>query len=186
MPDFPDELITVGNYWSSMDAHLARIQLENAGIRAVLTDEHTTTLNWDLSNAIRGIKLQVLARDAERADQILSAGEAKEPVDPEILAGFDEPEATEPPSAMEEEERPDEPEVALNPREELADRVYRGAIFGMLLIPLQFWVFPLLIRLFLKDDPLRPEMKQKARIAAAINFVMLIVAGWLIGRFLRS
>lgn len=190
MPNPNDELVTVGNYWSSVDAHLARNQLEAAGIRAALSDEHTTTLNWNLSNAIRGIKLQVLASDADRADAILNSldGETQSgPDDPEILAAFGEKAESEEethtdPTPVTEEERPEAP---WNEREQLADRVYRGAVFGLLLWPLQFWVFVLLIRMFLSDEPLRPEMRRKAVIGACINLVMTPLAGYVFGMVFR-
>lgn len=193
MPTPNDELVTIGNYWSSVDAHLARNQLEAAGIRAVLSDEHTTTINWDLSNAIRGIKLQVLNSDADRADAILnsleeaSPSEANEANDPEPAEAFErEDEGREEipvdsAPVTEEEERTETP---WNEREQLADRVYRGAIFGLLLWPLQFWVFVLLIRMFLSDEPLRPEMGRKAMVGACINLVMTPLAGYLFGRML--
>ena len=50
----------------------SRRGVEAAGIRVYLADEQTIAMDWLLSNAIGGIKLQVAERDLERAREVLA------------------------------------------------------------------------------------------------------------------
>lgn len=65
------ELRTLHSYWSLDEAHLARVQLESAGIRAFISNEQTLGMAWHLGNALQGAKLQVAEVDLERAAGIL-------------------------------------------------------------------------------------------------------------------
>jgi hypothetical protein len=64
-------LVTVATFENSTQAQVAKLALEAQGIRAILGDEMTVDLFWTLSNAISGVKVQVLEADADRAVQIL-------------------------------------------------------------------------------------------------------------------
>lgn len=65
------ELKTLHSYWSVEEAHLARVQLESAGIRAFISDEQMLGMAWHLGNAMQGAKLQVADDDLEQAAQVL-------------------------------------------------------------------------------------------------------------------
>lgn len=65
------EFITLGSYPNYVDAHIAMGVLEEAGIRCWLKDENTVTIDPILSNAVGGIKLMVVAAQAERAQEML-------------------------------------------------------------------------------------------------------------------
>jgi|SRR5581483_1168874 len=52
-------------------AHALRVQLEAAGIPVFLADEYTVTMDWLLSNAIGGIKVQVPEEDHARARELV-------------------------------------------------------------------------------------------------------------------
>jgi hypothetical protein len=67
-----DDFITVATFWNPAEAHVVRSRLEAEGIRAYLADEMTVTMDWLLSNAIGGIKLQVAEKDAARALRVLA------------------------------------------------------------------------------------------------------------------
>jgi predicted RNA-binding Zn-ribbon protein involved in translation (DUF1610 family) len=69
--DNPD-LVTVGRYRDSPEAFVARAVLEDAGIECFLRDENTVGLDWLLSNAIGGMRLQVAAKDEAAAMEVLS------------------------------------------------------------------------------------------------------------------
>jgi hypothetical protein len=71
-PEVPSDLVTVATFSAAPEAHAVRMRLEAAGITVYLADEFTVTMDWLLSNAIGGVKVQVSARDAERALQILA------------------------------------------------------------------------------------------------------------------
>ena len=67
-----DKLITIANFIEPFQADLARAKLESEGIKCFLAGENFVATYWLLSNADRGIKLQVRESEAERALEILS------------------------------------------------------------------------------------------------------------------
>ena len=73
-------LVTVRRYRDLTDAIVARSMLESAGIAVYLRDENLVRLDWQVSNFIGGIRLQVDAADERNADELLS-----QPV-PEFIA----------------------------------------------------------------------------------------------------
>jgi hypothetical protein len=67
----PERMVTVAQCNLAAEAHAMRLHLEAAGIPVFLADELTVAMDWLLSNAIGGVKVQVPERLAERATQIL-------------------------------------------------------------------------------------------------------------------
>lgn len=65
------ELVTVGQYRDMPEAVVARAALEQAGIKCFLRDENTVRMDWVLSNAIGGLRLQVAAEDEAAANEVL-------------------------------------------------------------------------------------------------------------------
>ena len=70
-PDFR-ELVTIRSYRDLSEAIVARAVIESAGIFCLLRDENLVRLDWQVSNFIGGIRLQVAASDVEAAEAILS------------------------------------------------------------------------------------------------------------------
>jgi hypothetical protein len=70
-PEFR-ELVTVRRYRDLSEAIVARAVIESAGIFCFLKDENLVRLDWQVSNFIGGIRLQVASADAEAAKAILS------------------------------------------------------------------------------------------------------------------
>jgi hypothetical protein len=64
--------ITVRRYRDLSEAIVARSLLESAGIGAYLRDENLVRLEWQISNFIGGIRLQVERADEAAAAEILS------------------------------------------------------------------------------------------------------------------
>jgi hypothetical protein len=64
-------LITVTSCSKPAEALAIRLQLEAAGISVFLADEFTISMDWLLSNAIGGIKVQVAEADVPRACEVL-------------------------------------------------------------------------------------------------------------------
>jgi Putative prokaryotic signal transducing protein len=71
LPEFRD-LTTVRRYRDLSEALVARAVIESAGIFCFLKDENLVRLDWQVSNFIGGIRLQVAATDVEAAEAILS------------------------------------------------------------------------------------------------------------------
>jgi len=65
------DLVTVARYRDLSEAIVVRTMLESAGIFVFLRDENLVRLDWQVSNFIGGIRLQVEARDAARATELL-------------------------------------------------------------------------------------------------------------------
>lgn len=87
-------LETIATFRDVPAAELARSRLEADGIRAVLLDVHYVSMNWHLSQAVGGVRLQVpaaqaaAARDLLRRDrtvELLATPEAELPAAPDEL-----------------------------------------------------------------------------------------------------
>jgi hypothetical protein len=66
------ELVTIRRYRDLSEALVARAVIESAGIFCFLKDENFARLEWQISNLIGGIRLQVDTTDVEAAEAILS------------------------------------------------------------------------------------------------------------------
>jgi Putative prokaryotic signal transducing protein len=65
------DLVTIRRYRDLSEAIVARAVLESAGIFCFLKDENLVRLEWQISNFIGGIRLQVGASDVEAAEAVL-------------------------------------------------------------------------------------------------------------------
>ena len=66
------DYVTVQRYRDLSEAIVARTLVESAGIPVYLRDENLIRIDWQLSNFIGGIRLQVLRQDEEAATELLS------------------------------------------------------------------------------------------------------------------
>ncbi len=66
------DLVTVRRYRDLSEAIIARAVVESAGIFCFLKDENYIRLDWQMSNLIGGIRLQVAPEDVQSAEEILS------------------------------------------------------------------------------------------------------------------
>lgn len=76
-----DRTVTLRRFLYLPEALLAKGTLESAGIRAYVMDENMIRLDWFISNAPGGLRLQVHEEDVEEAEAILS-----QPI-PDVLHG---------------------------------------------------------------------------------------------------
>jgi hypothetical protein len=67
----PDKLVTVATFRDIFEADFVTTIFDLEGIPSILANQHVAILRWDYSNAIGGIRLNVLGKDAERARQLL-------------------------------------------------------------------------------------------------------------------
>lgn len=72
-------LVTLQHFRDIPEALLAKGKLESAGIDCILADGNLVRMDWLLSNAIGGIRLQVRQQDMEFARALLD-----EPIPPEF------------------------------------------------------------------------------------------------------
>jgi hypothetical protein len=145
-------LVTIATFDQAAQARLAKNVLDEAGIQSAVNDEQLVAMDWLLSNAVGGVKVQVWEEDAERAVSVLEGelGPKGEGVGAaaslEELAA--EAEATTPDEGEEVEPAPPAPETPEPPpspdsRDEFARRSVFTAIVGLLVIPVGIY-FPLL------------------------------------------
>ena len=73
-----DRLVTIGSYETPFEANLVKSKLEAFGVDAVLADGETIRLDWLLSNALGGIKVQVPEPDVEEARLVLQSEATRE------------------------------------------------------------------------------------------------------------
>jgi hypothetical protein len=145
---------------------MAKAALEHAGIQSSVADEGLGA-TWLFNNAIGFIKLQVMEQDAVVARKVLEDTSPVEFPDPQEHEVFDCDEVDPHPTD-------DKPAPPLNSREEDADRAFRGAVLGLLLLPLHFYVAWLLAKVYFSNERLQPLYRQRALIAVAINAPIML------------
>jgi hypothetical protein len=136
-------LVTIATFDQAAQARLAKNVLDEAGIAATIGDENLVAMDWLLSNAVGGVKVQVWEEDADRAVTVLeeklgARGEGLGTMpSPEELAA--EAEAAKPDEG--EEPEPEETTATGEPeppapdsREESARRSAFTAILGLMLV----------------------------------------------------
>lgn len=65
-------LVTIASFDNYIEANIVLGKLQNEGIQAFLRDEYTVTIDPFLTNALGGIKLTVMERDADEARKMLA------------------------------------------------------------------------------------------------------------------
>ncbi|CAH0529431.1 DUF2007 domain-containing protein [Vibrio hippocampi] len=66
-------MIVVARFSFPHEAHIAKANLESAGIKSFVADEYTVNTQWLYSNAIGGVRLMVSEDDLEDATEILTS-----------------------------------------------------------------------------------------------------------------
>jgi hypothetical protein len=153
------ELVTVGYFDDEIKAQLARLALEEAGIRVWGGSEPQP--NWD-----GGVKLQVEREDEQAARKVLADRSSVEYPD-ESEEVFDSPDGR-----GETAELKEEPTL----REQEAQRALTTAALAWLLCPLQLVVAPLLLKVLFLRQRLAEPYRRKAWLAAAIHAPFLLIA----------
>lgn len=66
------DLVTVGRYDNSIQAHITKAHLEGHGLVCFVFDEHIVDMNPLYSNAIGGVKIKVREKDAPEARELIA------------------------------------------------------------------------------------------------------------------
>jgi hypothetical protein len=69
----PTSMKTLAAFSKPIDAHLLIARLKGNGITAFARDENVVTLDWLMSNAIGGVKVDVADEDYERAVAVMDS-----------------------------------------------------------------------------------------------------------------
>ncbi|MHC4507992.1 MAG: putative signal transducing protein [Planctomycetota bacterium] len=164
----PDKLVTIATFSALVEASMARDQLDAEGVRAVLADAETVGMAWHLTGAFGGIKLQVMAADADRAISILRADDTTSSSDAESWQdATGEDFARESDRAYEDEYE--------YPTNELVDRAFRAALLGVLFLPLQFYSVWLLLRIRRDYEPLSSADRRRILITVILDAWMIVL-----------
>ncbi|MGH8397892.1 MAG: putative signal transducing protein [Gammaproteobacteria bacterium] len=67
------KLVTVASYVNAWEARIASGRLESEGISIFIADENYVLQNWAISQALGGVKIQVLASDVDEARKVIAA-----------------------------------------------------------------------------------------------------------------
>jgi hypothetical protein len=175
------KLVTVATFDEGAKARLAQNVLQAAGIQCTIADESIVAMDWLLSTAVGGVKVQVRDEDAERAVAALNQGLGEEgPVDQDELAAEAEAEAPEdeaPPPSSDDSEPPPAPDS----REETARRMIFTSMLGVFLPPVAFYALYLFMVAFFGEGTLSPRGRLHLWLGGAFTLVglvfMLIVLG---------
>ena len=77
---------TVATFPDLISAQLAQSLLDAEGIESSIPDEHLAGIDWQMTTALHGIRLQVAPDDLPSAAALLSPGEVVDPESPEEAA----------------------------------------------------------------------------------------------------
>lgn len=178
------KLITVATFDTVGEAQLAKNVLATAGIPAALADEQTVGMLWHLSNAIGGVKVQVLEERAEEAVKVLD-----QEFGPEDEANASSEAETEPDDTSDDEGEPAESLgefEATAEREAQANRVFFVAWLSLAIWPLSFYAFYLFVNAAFDPRPSSPQAKYHLFVGGLILAVPLLLCGVLFQRLITG
>jgi hypothetical protein len=178
-----ESLSTAATFANAAQAHFFADRLRDAGLFAVVEDEHVVTTDFLLAGAVGGIKVQVRESELERAREILATPHPKleDQIPWEEFPGEEhsevESQSNKVDGAASEVEEPP-PTVA----EEYVDRAFRSAILGLF-----FFIFPILTigsilllrRAHLEPGKLPERAMPRYYTAVILDAVVLCLAVWI-------
>lgn len=186
--------VTVASFDETFRADIARSALEDAGIQVRITDREIVSMEWVLSTAVGGIKVQVLEADAVRARQLLDdafrelreRGIDEDELARQALEAAPEDEVPPPPPAeIQAVAAPASTPATDDEREEYARRFLLAAVFGTVFLPLCFYACYLFLNAVFGPGRLSSEGWRRVlfgAIAAAFTlplwFLVLKLGNW--------
>lgn len=157
-----NNFVTIATFGNYVDANLAKQLLESQGIQCYLANESTVNMAWHLTVAVGWIQLQVSQADIEQAKIVLVSSEFETAVSGEESLSNDEA---------------DDDIEKLSWVDETADRAFRTAIIGLILIflPIQLYSLWLLIRLLVSRRRISPNRRIKVIFALLLDLLNLYI-----------
>lgn len=175
LPEPQPELVTVARFGDPIEANLARNRLQEGGVPAFLAEVETVGLAWEFASATGGIKLQVAESDEAKASALLRGRLDDAAVDPDGLVQEARRAPPEDDEARVEDDEDDEPDAVETPRDREADRVFRGAVLGIIFFPLQFYITYLIVKAWLSTEPLSERSWRRLLIGTIINVLCVTI-----------
>jgi len=176
-------LVTVATFDMPHKAELAKIALEEAGIRAEVNDREIVAMDWLLLNAVGGIKVQVAEEDAERAlallDPFTRPGAFQQTVSDEELErqALAEPTEDEVRASQAAQERVSNSEVddPESERERLASRALWWMVGGIFCVPAWAVGMYYLLSAASRSGPLSANGRINLRVAGVLAAVTTLI-----------
>jgi hypothetical protein len=175
-------LVTIATFDQAAQARLAQNALREAGIQVAVSDEAIVAMDWLLSNAVGGIKVQVREEDAERAVTVLERdlgpgtdGEVDEEqlaAEAEAAAPEDEPEPPARPTPALAAPPEEVPPIAHGSRENYARRLFFAAWLGLVVPPVAFFALYLFLNAAFGEGELSPRGRYNLLVGG------LVMAPW--------
>ena len=180
--DMETKLVTVATFDEGPRARLAQNVLREAGIDAVVTDESLIGMDWLMSNAVGGVKVQVREADVERAVEVLNDTLGSE--DPTDLQRLEEEAVAAPP----EDEPPEEPDAADEPepateagsREDYARRMVFTAILSVFFPFIAFYSLYLWMNAVFAPGSLSARGRINLWIGGGLTLTSLLFIAWIL------
>jgi len=169
--------VVAGIYSNAIDAAMAKNLLEAEGIKALIADDQAIGMAWQMSIAMGGVKVLVSEDDLSRAEIILASINSHDAdqvrQDPDCEEIEDNP--AEKRMVIQGLSRQETEETACNDRERLVEAAWKGALISILFLPLQFYVFWMLLKIMSSETVLRPRFVKLAWWTAGVNISALFV-----------
>jgi hypothetical protein len=166
-----DRLVTIATFQEPVAAALAKNYLESEGIPAALIDEATIATDWMLSAAIGGIKLQVSPLHFERAEMLLAQIQAER----EDAEEDDEPLPQTAIATREIAEDMQAEREDLEPVNQLTDKLFRSAVFGLIFCPLVFYSIYLVMAIASAEGTISPNRRWKLWVSLPLILLSLLM-----------
>ncbi len=187
-----ESLVAVSSFWSVPEAHVARNQLEAAGIRAVLEGEEGASA-IGIGNLTGGVKVLVRGRDVKRALSILAETSSELEKALEGAADWEEGSHAEDSRVMEFEpeeasDETDESTELITRGDRAADHAHRVAYMGILVFPILSHLYStwILLRLRWQGQELTRAGERARAKAIRLNTIFLTVGGVILALYLLS
>lgn len=163
-----DKLVTVATFSTLTEATIAKNKLEDAGLNVFLADVATVQVAWHLSEAIGGIKLQVIDVDADRAVSLLESGDT-------LPIGESQSSPDEKCDDFKPEFGDNYEDVYVSPIDKIVKRALLSAVLGLVWWPLQLYSLCLLIRIAFDPSPVNSANRRRILITILIDSLGIIV-----------
>jgi hypothetical protein len=179
-------LVTIATFDEAPKARLAQNALQTAGIQSTVADETLVAMDWLLSNAVGGVKVQVRDEDAERAVEALNEAFGEDgsgsPIDMTQLAAEAEAELSEdePPQDPSEDEDEPPPAAESYSREDYARRMVFASLLGVLFAPVSLYAFYLLLNAIFTEGELSSRGRINLWIGGAFTLSILLWMAWIL------
>ncbi|MBA4030653.1 MAG: hypothetical protein C0478_07140 [Planctomyces sp.] len=182
------QLITIRTFWNEVEANIAASVLRRNGIEVYLSGGEIAAMNWSLTNAIGGIRLQVADHDVERSEKLLElamadiTGDEHPELDGRVPGEINDTDREQ--DGEEGESLDADPYVnyraskfdeVLTSREQTANRALKVATVGILFAPLQIYTAMLVYEVYKSKEQMSPRHARYAWVAVVISAVYLTI-----------